>query len=304
MYYPYVRGRQFELIALREMLEKDLLGPHVIPIIEPVKASSTLLSVLQGFSKSERKIGLIKNPKVGNFIAEVKKNKEYRKSYNGYSLEGNCIPIYISDTEIISEIQESDQNNKPILICTNKDFIQQHIAGLQDKIGSIFIPDESIFKRNTTSGRVIFCDRFNKKTRNVEYKDIEDEFFSDDHRYFRNEGYIGFSDFSTIGDEYNESGFAPYAVVIHMVYFDKEKNLRIHHFVSDTNDDYSDPAGKFAEALKKLVDSPLLSNCPTYAYNTYKDLNSRREYPGLGSVKKLSLMHHVELISKYLENQD
>lgn len=43
MYFPYLRGRQFELIALRELLEGKRISEKVIPIIEPVKPSSTLL---------------------------------------------------------------------------------------------------------------------------------------------------------------------------------------------------------------------------------------------------------------------
>jgi len=46
MYFPYLRGRQFELIALRELLEKDLINGSVTPIIEPIKLSSTLTKTL------------------------------------------------------------------------------------------------------------------------------------------------------------------------------------------------------------------------------------------------------------------
>ena len=37
MYYPYLRGRQFELIALREYAECKGNNNNIIPIIEPVK---------------------------------------------------------------------------------------------------------------------------------------------------------------------------------------------------------------------------------------------------------------------------
>ena len=37
MYFPYLRGRQFELIALRELIENDCINSSIIPIIEPVK---------------------------------------------------------------------------------------------------------------------------------------------------------------------------------------------------------------------------------------------------------------------------
>ncbi|WP_153052429.1 sce7725 family protein, partial [Streptococcus suis] len=46
MYFPYLRGRQYELIALRELLENDTLSKRVVPIIEPVKLSSTLINTL------------------------------------------------------------------------------------------------------------------------------------------------------------------------------------------------------------------------------------------------------------------
>lgn len=39
MYFPYLRGRQYELIALRELINNDKLSEHVTPIIEPVKVS-------------------------------------------------------------------------------------------------------------------------------------------------------------------------------------------------------------------------------------------------------------------------
>lgn len=49
MYFPYLRGRQFELIAIRELLEADRISEKIIPIIEPVKPTSTLLKTIQQF---------------------------------------------------------------------------------------------------------------------------------------------------------------------------------------------------------------------------------------------------------------
>ncbi len=34
MYFPYLRGRQFELIALRELVENQLIGNHICPVID------------------------------------------------------------------------------------------------------------------------------------------------------------------------------------------------------------------------------------------------------------------------------
>ena len=72
MYFPYLRGRQFELIALRELLEKRLIGDKIVPIIEPVKLTSTLVKTLNLYVEEKHKVALIMNPQVGNFV-EMKK---------------------------------------------------------------------------------------------------------------------------------------------------------------------------------------------------------------------------------------
>lgn len=45
MYFPYLRGRQNELLCLRELLEVDRLYSTIIPIIEPVRCNSTFFII-------------------------------------------------------------------------------------------------------------------------------------------------------------------------------------------------------------------------------------------------------------------
>ena len=145
--------------------------------------------------------------------------------------------------------------------------------------------------------------RFNKRDRNYDYIEVDDEPFSEDHLFYEEDGYVGFADYSVVGEEYNDTGFAPYAVAIHIVYFDKDSSLRIRHFVSDSNDDISDPAKKFQEALSKLVEWNKTKKLDTMAIKEFEDLFYREAYPGLGTVKKLSIMHHLELIGRYLDKE-
>lgn len=114
---------------------------------------------------------------------------------------------------------------------------------------------------------------------------------------------MGFADYSVVGEEYNDTGFAPHAVAIHIVYFDTDDSLHVRHFVSDSNDDISDPAGKFQEALSKLVEWNKEKQLGTVAMKEFEDLYCREAYPGLGTVKKLSIMHHLELIGRYLDKE-
>ncbi len=41
MYYPYFRGKQFDLLALKSLLEMEQLSLEVQPVIEPIRQSKT-----------------------------------------------------------------------------------------------------------------------------------------------------------------------------------------------------------------------------------------------------------------------
>ena len=146
-------------------------------------------------------------------------------------------------------------------------------------------------------------DRFLSEARNADYAKVDDQTFSNDFFYYYDDNFEGFSDFSIVGNEYNESGFAPFAVAIHIVYKGKEDDeLRIHHFVSDSNEDINNPQKKFYQALCKLVNFPSLKEDvnSTYAIEEFRRIYENETYPGLGTIKKLSIMHHIELVSKLL----
>ncbi len=170
---------------------------------------------------------------------------------------------------------------------------------LGDPAAYQLVPDTRTF-RSVRKNRVIIEDPFQKQLRNVDYADRADEFFSAEHRYYHEDGFVGFSDYSIVGNEYSESGFAPFAVAIHIVYFDPKQNLRVRHFLSDTNEDTSDPAGKFYEALVKVVQWNKEEGLKTRAIKILEEHYREGTYPGLGTLKKLSIMHHIELISDYL----
>ena len=187
-------------------------------------------------------------------------------------------------------------------ILNNRNFLDEY-KGLFGDVSPKFtlFPDERQIRRTVTKNKVMFEDKFHKQDRNADYPD--DEFFSEDHLYFKEEGYVGFGDYSIIGDEYVEGGFAPYAVAIHIVYFAKDNTLRIRHFISDSNDYISDAAGKFHETVLKLKSwyNSGQSRQLTSALSTLLSHADNGYYPGLPTIKKLSIMHHLELVWKYLD---
>lgn len=310
MYFPYLRGRQFELIALRELVENSLLSDKIIPIVEPVKVSATLIKTLRVFQSDNKNVAFVRNPQVGNFITELNKDKNahIKKELKELTKLDSIFNVFFltpSSGKKIEKLAERGESISDIItVCDDEDSIPifEDIVSLGIPKYNL-IPDESAFRRRIRHNRVMMEDKFKKQNRNTDYAEVEDEPFSSDHLYYIDDGYVGFSDYSIIGEEYNETGFAPYAVAIHIVYFDKKFNLRIKHFVSDTNDDITDPAGKFAEAVEKLVEWNETEKLNTFGINMLTQMHENETYPGLGTVKKLSLMHHIELMGSFLDGE-
>lgn len=313
MYFPYLRGKQFELIALREL--SDIVanaGNKISPIIEPVKNSPTLNSTLSELATKNINFNIIINPSVGdltnstNQILDIINSQlsEYSNFQPAIIIDQNNNPL-----EYIPVIQEYDVNFNGITLIHNaiKPDISQSITGINSTFPVInnvihFSKTSRRYYREFNSDtRISLEDFFNTLSKNADYLPIEDSQFSEEHLFFADDGFKGFSDFLTIGDNYLETGFLPYAVVIHLSYSDDERRIRIRHFVSDSNYDTTDVAGKFAEALNKLIqwcnNNTILE---TMALVNLRDLHQSGHFPGLGSIKKLSIMHHIELVLSLL----
>lgn len=299
MYFPILRGRQFELLAIRECIEKNVLSDKVIPIIEPVKISTTYIKTLDTFIKKNKQIAIILNPIVGTWNKDL--NKENNSTLKDKIVEQlehqNIYKTFYVDENFNNCIQGND---KCILIYENIDYIDEGVS-CNGSVEYNIIPDKREFRRKIHNNRVVCENHFSKQARNVDYSNIENEFFSADHLFYKDDGYEGFSDYSIIGKDYSESGFAPYAVAIHILYFDEKNNLRVAHFVSDSNNDISDPARKFAEAAEKLVQWNKNQHLNTLGIQELEKAYNNQVYPGLGVVKKYSIMHHLELMSQYLD---
>lgn len=314
MYLPYVRGRQYELLALRELVTNGLLGSHVTPIIEPVKLSPTLVNVMAEFIQAQKPVAIIRNPAVGTFMSdwmdaqEQSKEAGYKQRFSEQYEDSAIIKSLIMQKNAKKLLDYWDKHgiNKEDLLVVNTD--RDYLDLYENAFGTIvpryvLMPDESAFRRKVRHHKVLLDDKFEKQDRNADYQNAEDEFFSDDHLYYKEEGFIGFSDYSVVGNEYLEAGFAPYAVAIHIVYFAPDNALRVRHFVSDSNEDITNPALKYYEAVSKLAKWYNASPHPvnlTLGLKTFLQHYEQQSYPGLGTVKKLSMMHHLELMGKYL----
>lgn len=304
MYFPFLRGRQYELLGLKELVQRNLLGNYVIPVVEPVKISSTLKSTLEAFKKANKPLALVLNPSAVNM------EEEDRQGLISF-LDNTIIPAVIVDESFKSTIDvvihAGFAKTRIMVVFASEENTSSFNEQYSDSTPLFCLgPDKRFFRNLNTTNKVLFNDNFNKQNKNSDYAKKDDELFSEDHLNFEKEGYVGFGDYSIIGAVYDDNGFAPRAVAIHIVYFDSSESLRVHHFVSDTNYGIKDVAGKFYEAIKKLnTFSPLNNNTnSSSALDTLRSYANSGYYPGLAILKKLSIMHHIEILNHFLRSRD
>lgn len=305
MYFPYLRGRQYELLALRELARGKLITSSVIPVIEPTKITSTFIGALNAFQNADLPVALIMNPNVGGLVGGGKATNQLIDILQQHKTTIPTVLLNKSTEAVLLNLQRANIYKENVLtVLDNRDCLNVYSA-LFDDVSPIhtLCPDERATHRIIRQNKVLFEDRFVRRNRNADYP--EDEFFSEDHLFFAEEDYDGFGDYSIIGKEYVEAGFAPYAVAIHIVYLDEDNSLRIKHFISDSNDDTSDVAGKFYEAVTKLYVWYMSGQKRqlTAGLQILLDHYNYRTFPGLPTLKKLSVMHHLELVGRFLDRR-
>lgn len=315
MYFPYFRGKQYELIALRECAT-ILSNSQIYPIIEPVKNNfSSIERCLTELMENEVYFTLITNPLVGelrhnsfSIYDEIIEGtlKGYAEYSIGYIVDDETT---LKDVErLINDYNQIDisiihngfpKPKKLKRIVNNADNIKDHIF-IEGHSGKLY---QKHFKYKGVD-RVLLRDGF-RKVKNALYPD--DEHFSDLHVTYEDEGMNGFGDYLIVGDEFSETGGPAYAVALHLTYIDEDDDMRIKHFKSDRTDTPTDPAGKFYEALEKLVieiNDPSSMVFMSSACDEFLYLYNKPHFPGLGYIKKLSMIHHIELLAKFLKNEE
>jgi putative ATP-binding protein len=305
MYFPYFRGKQFELILLREQAE-FLATNHQVPIIAPVRSNTKQLEKsINALNDKNATHIVIMNPSAGEHA-------------NDHSTICTLLQSVPTDSSTITGIkltydlaEEQIQDLLNALPTESFALIHagyQNYAWLQAELNdrqltpkfNIFLTNPGrLYKNAFAMNSVVIRDGF-QLMRNRDYP--PEEFFSDLHITYGGEGFDHFGDYLTIGEQYKEGGGPAYAVAIHLTYVnaDDENAIWIKHYISDSNFDTSDPANKAKEALTKLANEYQTQTFQlphTYALNELLAYRARNHFPGLGMLKKLSMWHHLQVVA-------
>jgi len=310
MYFPYLRCKQFELLALREISPYLIGSKKISPVLEPVKKSTiALVKALDSLVTFNINFNLIINPAHGEFVDNtsgiISILNAQLIAYQNFQL-AIIINQFTNLDYITGQLQQIEFERPITLIHQGRlndiDALARWCLDYDIKY-NLYAENFPVRRYRgiiTPNTKVLLDDKFKPQVKNADYLINPDEFFSEDHIYFAEDGFQGFGDYLTIGDDYAESGWLPYAVAIHFTYVKENNEIWIKHFVSDSNNDSTDVAGKFGEALDKLIEFITLQNITTDAANEFRRLHSNGHYPGLGTLKKLSIKNHIELVHNLL----
>lgn len=309
MYHPYFRGKQFELITVRETAPL-LASADFVPIIEPVKESlGGLERALQSVCEANGGAVVIVNPHHGDHSADGKSISGMLQNSYSEKPEIAAGVLLKREMDVRDALECCDAHEAHNLALIHAGFTDAQ--GLANALGKemknmrhIFVEPTcgKLYRRHFAGAkRILLRDGFQRR-RNRDYPPVE--LFSDLHVTYPEEGMVGFGDFLIVGDDFNEGGGPAYAVAIHLTFIDptKDNAMYIYHFISESRDTPTDPAGKFGEALNEMMATLRRPNNHIFASTAvaeFRDLHRRGHFPGLGYVKKLSMKHHIETLNDF-----
>lgn len=312
MYYPYLRAKQFELKALKDFFQEFPDENRVIPILEPVNRTVTaLLSAVNCFIDNGKHFAMILNPRLGDFEHSTVPFS-IPNDYPELLASDCCIPAFLVENnadEVAASLEAIIDTNVMLIFPKGADTEIDNVRVLVDshKVSTIVCSFAQTSRRTKSYllglGKTIvtFEDNFNEQKRNADYLNIEDEHFSETFRYYVEDNFQGFSDYTALPSSFSSEGMLPYALAIHLTYRVRDDQINIHHFVSDSNRDQSNIRGKFFEAARKVVN---FYGNGLYRTRSVDEIIRRAGdddgFPGLGYLKKLSVKNHLELIHHLL----
>ena len=316
MYFPYFRGKQYELICLRTtagLLKSGRIHPIVEPVHDLWAQCDKMLQALFDYG-----IGgtLVVNPTIGDLAESPRAVLDYAHTQD-MLIDGRHWLGYIIRDEQGVELLKHHINEFPQarwqIIHSSAGLPEKIIAteskALPQIVSHVFHEREcgrgyvKAFK--VCPDRVVLADSFPKQSKNSDYQMHTVELFSDVLEFYKSDGYTGFSDYLTIGDLYSEGGgnakFMTVAIHITLRKSADNSSIYIQHFTSQDNQ--GSIMEKFQRALDNLISDYHATDSLIYhskAMDEFEKLHILQHFPGLGKIKQLSMQHHLELMDSIL----
>jgi hypothetical protein len=319
MYVPYLRGKQFELLALRELAGQ--MSTSIMPLIEPVTPNlGAMERCVAALSPHGVRMAVAINPVAGeiNHVSGTETICTWLATLEAPLRDGLLVPAVLvtdddhwhSTIEVLDDRLGPTQKFVAVHWQNNPSFLAALDSTMLDRVVFHLIDPDTPTRRlhpiDIRSTGIKLHDRFDRAARNADYLDRVESEFGDDAYFYAEDGFAGFADFATIGRAFAAGGFRPRAVAIHWTFPKPASSdiptILIRSFTSDSNDDYADVPGKFEQAgakFRRWWESADRSQQTPAGEMLLQYIDDER-FPGLGVLKKLSIMNHLQIMSRIL----
>jgi hypothetical protein len=307
MYFPYLRGKQFELEALLEV--SPAVYSNTIPIIEPV--SIPRLKLYDRFATQNIPVILIINPYHPQDKRLSSADVQKKIVDKDFATHPNLVLGFIVDTrytiaDLNSFLRSNPKLRKALIFRYNP--LPTDLPVIQSSISSHpveYIIFEDRKTNNSTRNafnahphRVLITDGFQHQDRNADYP--ASSAFESNFNTWRTDGWFGIGDYLTIGDHFSATGGQVYVISLHIT-TQSPSGLLANHFSSTIHARVQGlSAPKFTQANGLLVASSAIAPLTSSGLSLYRDWHRRNHNPHLGAAKKASIMHHIELMSSII----
>jgi hypothetical protein len=303
MYYPYLRGKQFELYALENV--NPAVFRNTLPIVEPVATNKVANGIYRRLAAASRPMILVVNPQAGPLDQPAVERDivgGLLSSHTALTL-GYIVNPRTTPAELRAFLTSSLDLPKAVIIRAN--FLPGTLTSLNAEI-QLNSPAHLIFDSSKTSHvtqqafawhphRVLITDGFQLQQRNADYPN--DSVFISDYATYRANGWNGIGDYQTIGDNYRDGGGQPYVVTIHLTRKTAQGVITQHYSSVTSRTLPGDAPLKFTEACNSLVACPFVAPLSSTGITMFRNWQASGHFPALGPVKQASLQHHIELLS-------
>ena len=239
-YFPFLRGKQHELISVRDLASDIAKNGRIHPIIEPVNNNDTTRISIDRFIEQSMPFLFICNPIHGKFRDNAAGLRTDLIDEALIDCDNWTPSLYVDEQTAVQELEgfiETYDNYSLALIYNGlpqrnavREMIENDYSGwhvfMDHRVESDYI--QSVVKDSC----VRVADKFARKPRNADYPPME--FFTDLNTKAGNSNGTHFGDFSIVGDHYSDTGGPAYAVALHHIHYAEDsRTLNISHFISD-----------------------------------------------------------------------
>lgn len=308
MYFPLLRGKQYELVALKEFAEANPDNQYLCPIIEPVRVlPDALVRAADVLSSNGFRYCIVLNPEKGDFALETNRFRieDYLHLFDDIHIKP--IPAFIADGKsaaVLDMIVQNGLQDAMVIFEDSFDMENMNDTALCELSAVSYIVCGPVDSRSnkrylmrTGKNIIRLDDNFVVRKPNTAYRGVEEDPYTEEPFYYKNDHFYGFADYCVLPKAFVEGGTTPTAVAIHLTYKKRDDAIWVRHFVSDEAYDTRNIRDKFGNAVNKVVS--FYCNVAHTDAAQWLIQNSDR-YPGLGVLKKITMENHMELISNIL----